>query len=187
MHVTCSVFLFSIGDVCTEEVFLCLSQNILFFSAQLPPTLNKCPEISQSGGQSLSYLFHLNSVSSALPDRARSAISPSCWIDSFMSWKNVNAVLGVVVSHPAWRNDLEVRCSRQEGTGVAPVHRTSMSQKTLHSCANLQQMHLWEIMSPADTLDWFDASFLLCSAFVLPLLWLYTTRRMKQDTQDTMS
>lgn len=149
MWATCSVFLFSIGDVCTEEVFLCLSRNILFFSAQLPPTLNECPKISQSGGQSLSYLFHLNS-SSALLDRVRSVIFSSCWVDSFMSWSCL-CCAGVVVSHPVCRNNLDVRCSRQEGTGVAPVHRTSMSQEPLHSCAKLQQMHLWEIVSPADT------------------------------------
>lgn len=173
MWATCSVFLFSIGDVCTEEVLLCLSRNILFFSAQMPPILNKCPEKPVRVIESVIIIsFELRFVDPA--GLHAFPICPSLWVDSFIPWSCL-CCGGVVVSHPGCCNNLDVRCSRQEGTGVAPVHQAPMPQKPLHNSAQLNShVSLWQpdafvrnCVTRSHLVDWFDASFELPVAFWL--------------------
>lgn len=129
-------------------------------------------------------------------------ICPSLWVDSFIPWSCL-CCGGVVVSHPVCCNNLDVRCSRQEGTGVAPAHQAPMPQKPLHNCAQLNShVSLWQpdafvrnCVTHSHLVDWFDASFelavafWLCSFFALfftqPSRWNKILREQRVSTNST--
>lgn len=168
----------------------------------MPPILNKCPEKPVRVIESVIIIsFELRFVDPA--GLHAFAICPSLFVDSFIPWSFFFCCGGVVVSHPGCCNNLDVRSSRQEGTGVAPVHQAPMPQKPLQNSAQLNShVSLWQpdafvrnCVTRSHLVDWFDASFelpvafWLCSFFALlftqPARWNKILKDQRVSTNST--